>query len=284
MNNALHRYVPGNSCIHASDARVKFILLLAFSLASFLTSTWQGLAVLCVCVVVAVAISRIPPMRLLALSVPLLVVLAVVWACNAFTFDVAHPRSIDVTALAVLVASVAPDVSLKPFALAGSFGFVPLGCLWALTYALRIELILLASFVVVFTTTSEELTAGFASLLRPLRRVGVPVDDIALVLALTLRFIPQTAYELSRVRAAQLSRGAAFDQGGPWQRIRAWMCVFVPLIVRLFRQASLLGVAMEARCYGKGPRTSLQEHRLQAGQIVVLGVGLGLCAFLSVFA
>lgn len=134
--------------------------------------------------------------------------------------------------------------------MAGTFGFVPQGCMFALFYAVRILLILWASFAVSLTTSAEALTGAFASLMRPLRIFRVPVDDAATMLSLAVRFIPLTAEELALVRSAQMARGARLESGSIWQRLFAYRTVFHPLVVRLFRRADTLSVSMVARCYG----------------------------------
>lgn len=272
MRVSIDTYIPGPSLVHDSDARVKFILLLVLSVAAFCVTTWTGLALLAGVVVACIVAAHLPWRRLALLSVPLLVVLALVWVCNAFMFDVSHPAS-----SGLIGASAGFVAGWKPVALIGSFGFSPEGCMYGLFYAVRILLILFASFVVTFTTTATQLTGAFTSLLAPLRVVKVPVDDIAMMLSIALRFIPITADEVTRVRNAQLLRGASFGSGSIWQRVTAWQTVFVPVIVGLFRRADALAEAMEARCYGAGKRSSLHETRFAPSQALVLACGVAFC-------
>ncbi|WP_165052842.1 energy-coupling factor transporter transmembrane protein EcfT [Adlercreutzia sp. ZJ305] len=145
----------------------------------------------------------------------------------------------------------------------------------------RIVALVLASFAVSLTSTSTELANALASLLRPARRLGLPADDVAAACSVALRFIPLMYEELIRVRDAQWSRGAAFD-GGLAARLRAWGGVFVPVLVGLFRRADVLAQAMDARCYGAGPRTALSPRRLTARSAIVLAGGCALCALLAV--
>lgn len=263
MTPTLRIYLSGTTPIHRADARVKLVLLVLFSVGVFFVDTWKGLGIYTLAVCVAVATARIPLKKLAAFSLPLLVLLAFIWVCNAFTFDVTAGAE---SGLGGVSAGLAEGQ--QPIALVGNFGFVPEGCMFALFYAVRILLILQASFVVTFTTSSEALTGAFASLMRPLRAVHVPVDDAATMLSVAVRFIPLTAEELTLVRNAQASRGAWFDDGNVWQRIFAYRTVFIPLVVRLFRRADSLSVSMEARCYGKGRRTALAQPRLDARQAV----------------
>ena len=243
---------------------MKLVLLLLFSVGVFFVDTWRGLGVYSLVVAAAVAVGRIPLARMGALSIPLAVLLAFIWVCNAFAFDVG---SLAESGLGGVSAGFAEG--WQPVALAGTFGFVPQGCMFALFYAVRIFLILWASFSVSFTTSAEALTGAFASLMRPLRAIRVPVDDAATMLSLAVRFIPLTAEELALVRNAQTARGAQLESGSVWQRLFAYRTVFIPLVVRLFRRADTLSISMVARCYGSARRTSLEESHVGLRQAVV---------------
>lgn len=260
----LRIYLSGSTPIHRADARLKLVLLLMLSVGVFFVGTWWGLGVYAIVVIAAVAIARIPVARIGALSLPLVVLLTFIWVCNAFALDVGNVAQLGFGDVSAGLAE-----GMQPVALVGSFGFVPQGCMFALFYAVRILLILWASFVVSFTTSAEALTAAFSSLLRPLRVVRVPVDDAATMLSLAVRFIPVAAEELVLVRNAQTARGAKLGCGSVWQRIFAYRTVFIPLVVRLFRRADALGVSMEARCYGCSQRSSLNEAPISVRQTVV---------------
>ena len=143
-------------------------------------------------------------------------------------------------------------------------------------FALRILFLALASLVVCFSTRPEALTGAFSAGLGPLRAVRVPVDDIATVLSLSLRFMPQMVVEVESLREAQVSRGAPFNSPHFRERLAAWGPVFVPLFVGLFRHADRLAQAMDARCYGMPGvrRTSLASGDVGAGSVVALIFGL----------
>ena len=264
MGASLRIYIQGDTPIHRADARMKLVLLLLFSVGAFFVDTWRGLGVYSLVVAAAVAAGRISLARMGALSIPLAVLLAFIWVCNAFAFDVG---SLAESGLGGVSAGFAEG--WQPVALAGTFGFVPQGCMFALFYAVRIFLILWASFAVSFTTSAEALTGAFASLMRPLRAIRVPVDDAATMLSLAVRFIPLTAEELALVRNAQTARGAQLKSGSVWQRLFAYRTVFIPLVVRLFRRADTLSISMVARCYGSARRTSLEESHVGLRQAVV---------------
>lgn len=276
-------YISGSSPVHACDARVKLVLLVAYSVTLFLVSTWAGLGLCALAFVAAVAASGIAPRRFFGLLAPVYVLAAFTIVFNGFSFDVVQAASAGVPGgLGDVSAGVLAEV--QPVALVGTFGLVPAGLARGCFFAARIVLLVVASLVVTYTTTSTALTDALAAFMKPLRRLRVPVDDVAMVFSLALRFIPVTAEEFGRVHDAQWARGAAFSEGSLWARLRAWQTVLIPLFVGLFRRADSLAVAMDARCYGApdAERTSLAARRIGSGSMLALVVGLAACVVLAV--
>lgn len=235
------------------DARVKVLLLFAYSAALFFVDTAAGMACMAALAAVALAAGRVSTRRVLALGAP-----AYVLAAFAVLFG---------SLVYVSGEGVAFDVG----------GFFR-GCM----NGARIVLLLFASFAVSLTAASSELADALGSFLRPLRRFRVPVDDAAMVFSVALRFIPVTADELSRVRNAQLARASKLAGGGLIERLRAWSAVFVPVFVGLFRRADALAQAMDARCYGApATRTSLRTRRMTPRSAATLVAG---CVLLAAIA
>ena len=223
MFSVTSSYVEGTSCVHRCDARVKILVLLAFSIAVFLVRTWWGMAGFALAIAVLALVARVPFGLLNRMLVP-------VYVLAGFTF-----------AFHVLA-----DPSLEGVASGGFF-------------AVRMIVLVAASFVVCLTTTSSELLEAFRRLIAPLRAVRFPVDDAAFTLALSLRFIPVIEEEFARIRAAQVARGAESAKS-PIRKARVWACAFEALFVGLFRHADTLASAMDARCYGAAPsRTRLRK-------------------------
>lgn len=291
MQLRVSSYIPGDSPVHACDARVKIVLLAAYSVTLFLADTWAGLAVCAVLFAAAVAASGIRLGRFLGVIVPVYVLAAFTVVFNGFALDASQAAvtgampGAPAPALAPGLPSLAAAAGLQPAALIGAFGIVPAGFERGCFFAVRIILLVAASLIVTYTATSTQLTDALASFMRPLRRLRVPVDDVAMVFSLALRFIPVTAEELGRVHDAQAARGAAFDTGSVWGRLRAWQTVLIPLFVGLFRRADALACAMDARCYGApgAVRTSLSQQRIGAKGAGALVAGLAVCALLAVF-
>ena len=230
------------------DMRAKIVLLFAFSVSVLMVSSWAGLALLAACVAALCAASRLDvgkTARMLAPAVPFVAMAVLFGALNA-----------------------------------GSQGAEGLasGVMHGLFLGLRLLVLLLASLLLCLTSTSSEQMEGLAGLMHPLRRVGVPVDDVAVTLSLALRFIPLTYETLRQIRIAQRSRCAHLIDGTVLQRLKANAQSFVPLFVALFRKADRVANAMDARCYGlKGERTSLNVAAFSSWSAAALIAGLVLC-------
>jgi len=134
---------------------------------------------------------------------------------------------------------------------------IPLG-LGALTYeglarglflVFRLSALVLGTSLLTLTTSPLGLADGLESLLSPLKRLRVPVHELAMTTTIALRFVPMLVDEVDRLQKAQLARGADFT-GGPIKRVRAVFPLLLPLLVSAFGRADRLAVAMEARCYG----------------------------------
>ena len=132
-------------------------------------------------------------------------------------------------------------------------------------------LLYLGSMTLTLTTTPVALAEGITLLLRPLRRLGLPVDEFGLMTLVALRFIPVLLQEAEQLVKAQLSRGADFTTGSLASRVRALGSLLVPMLQGALRRAEGLSAALESRGYGAtGEATLLHEGRLRALDWLVL--------------
>lgn len=238
------------------DVRIKLVGLLAVTAVLFgarnplVVVGMMGLcAVLC-------ALVPIPPRSLVAALKPALVVVAFVVVANALVLD-----------------------GTGSYTLFGPVGLTGQGLLRGLWGMLRIFCAIAFALVVAATTGTCALADGFGSFLAPLGRVGVPTDDLAMVLSLCLRFVPLCGEELGRIKDAQDSRGAALGKGGSLRSLGRWTAVLIPLTVALFRRSQAIALAMEDRGFGTGPVTPMMGRLgaagwLACGTMVILAVGL----------
>ena len=264
------QFVPGDSVIHRVDARVKLLVTVAFVFTLFATSGWLGLLPCAVLLGAGYGIAKIP-LRLAARGLkPVLVILLFTLLANALTFTAGVPAITSTTMgfgqdlTAGFIADLLPD----SIVIYGGFGIRPLGLLRGLYFAFRIVLLVSMTSLLTFTSSIVSLTDAISSLLRPLRALRVPVEDIATIFTIALRFIPLTAEEAEKIMVAQTARGAKFNTGGPIRRVKAWVPVIIPLFVNLFRRADDLASAMESRCYVGQGRTHLKVDELTMPDIL----------------
>jgi energy-coupling factor transport system permease protein len=263
-NVTIGQYIPTGSVVHQLDPRTKIVAAAALVLAiSFNQSILANLIFLAVTLGIA-ALARIPfgyIWRGFLLGLP---VLAIIFLMQL-----------------LFLGSVEP---------AGQVYF-EWGWLRITRYSVHliiISLIRITAFIfltslVTMTATTTELAHGVEQLLAPLRRFGVPSHELALILTISLRFVPTLAEEVERIIKAQLSRGA--DLGGrfwrPDKTARALLPLMVPLFLGAFRRAEELVLAMEARGYVSGDgRTNFVELHARALDYVVVTAALLLTALL----
>lgn len=241
MKATIAQYYAGDSLLHRLDPRAKFVAVSALAVALFVRDSFAALAVYAAVAILACVLSGVP----------------FAWFWRAF-----RPLLWLVGLTFVAQVVFAPG---EPFF---SFGFVHLsrrGLELAAFLSLRLVVLVLFGSVLTLTTPSIALTDGLAWLGRPLRRLRVPTDELALMVTIALRFIPTLLVELDTIMRAQRARGADFRRGGLRERTRSLVPVLVPLFVLSFRRADELALAMEARCYRPGAvRTRL--HPLRAGR------------------
>src|SRR5699024_2770157 len=98
------------------------------------------------------------------------------------------------------------------------------------------------------------------ALLNTLKKFKFPVHELALMMSISLRFIPTLMKETDKISKAQASRGVDFRTGPFKERLKAIIPLLVPLFVSAFKRAEELAMAMEARGYQGGEgRTKLRE-------------------------
>ena len=137
----------------------------------------------------------------------------------------------------------------------------------------------MGTFLLTYTTSPIHLTDGLESLLGPLKKLRLPVHELAMMMSIALRFIPTLIEETDKIMSAQKARGADFESGSIFQRAKALVPLLVPLFVSAFRRADELATAMECRCYHGGDgRTKLHELHYAARDYLVLLYYLALAA------
>ena len=126
------------------------------------------------------------------------------------------------------------------------------GVIRAVYMMMRLSYLIIGSSLLTLTTTPNDLTDGMEKSLGFLKKLGVPIHEMAMMMSIALRFIPILVEETEKIIAAQKARGADFESGNLISRGKALIPVLVPLFISAFRRAGDLAMAMEARCYHGG--------------------------------
>ena len=250
----LGQFYPGNSFLHRLDSRTKILATLILMTCPLLSDQIWLLLVESVLCIIAVQVSSIP-WKIITRNLK--------WFFCLFLI------TFGVHALDASLGSTFPFLSLSL-----SQG----GLLLGLLFTLRLTLMIVYAALLTLTTTPIELTDGIEKMLTPLRRYRFPVHEFALMMTLTLRFIPILLREAERIRNAQLSRGVSVE-GSLLERVRNVIPMLLPLLMSAIRKADDLATAMAARHYigGEG-RTHYRRMTLGPAD---LGVMMFSFAFLS---
>lgn len=250
----LGHYSPGHSLLHRTDPRTKIVLTILLMATFFAVQSYPAL------------------LFLLIFSL-----LATLWAGKSFPHIILGLRPILWLALCAVVFNIF-FIQGTPAAPSGIMShFSREGIDFSLRMSLRLLLLVLSASLLTFTTPPLVLMSGIERLLQPLKRIGMPVHELAMMLVLALRFIPVIVEEGERISMAQSARSAAAPRAPLRQRIQSYLPLLIPLLIGVFRRGDALATAMDARCYrGDAGRTRMRPLRFTAAD-------LGTCFVFSVF-
>lgn len=224
------QYYPRESFVHRLDPRTKLVLVVAYIVAVFLCSNYYSYLAVIVFVLGVTVLSRVPLKSVLKSVRGILFLVLFTALINVF-FHTSGER-------------VFQDVSWLTW--------LPItwdGLDFAAKLALRLIILVVGTSLLTLTTTPMALTDGLESLMKPLKVIKFPVHDVALIMSIALRLIPSLMEEVNKIIMAQKARGASFDTGNLFKRIKAMLPILIPLFVSAFRKAEELALALDARCY-----------------------------------
>lgn len=151
------------------------------------------------------------------------------------------------------------------------------GIKFAILFASRFSLVILIGSIIVLTISQTRLTEACASIISPLKSVGLPSQEIALIMSLALRFLPTLSKEAESVALAQIARGGNIKDGSIKKRLQAITSLIVPGFASVIRHANTLGLALDSRCYVPGAkRTHLHTEKIHIKDFALLSVTLAI--------
>ena len=244
------QYYPSGSIVHRADPRFKLTILLLYIVMVFFCESFFSFGFLTFFLALTIALSRVPPLKVLkGLKTVIVIVL--------FT--------------TVLMTVFYTDKNSEPLAEWGIFHIYLSGIYASVKLAWRLLLLVLMPTVLTLTSTPTELCDGLESLLSPLKKLRLPVHELALIMSIALRLIPTLIEETDKIMNAQKARGAQFESRNPFKKIKAMLPVLIPLFVASFRRADDLADAMDSRCYrGAKGRTRMKKLKFHVGDVIAL--------------
>ena len=251
----LGQYFPGTTLIHRLDPRTKLLCVILYIVALFNAKSVLTYSVMALVLTACILTSKVHYKALTRGLKPVYVIVAFTAIMNLF-FSGGTP--------------VADVWLLRHITFEGIRS--------AVAMVLRIVMLIMGTFLLTYTTSPISLTDGLEHLLSPLKKLKLPIHELAMMMSIALRFIPTLIEETDKIMSAQKARGADFESGNIFQRAKALVPILVPLFISAFRRADELATAMECRCYHGGEgRTALRVLRYQAADYLVL-VGFVLLA------
>ena len=233
----LGQYFPGHSFVHKLDPRTKLLAVVLYIVALFLAKSFITYGIMFLLLAVSIAISKVPLKSIVRGLKPVVFIVVFTAILNLFYTPGDH----------ALV-----KVWILTITLEGVFN--------AFFMVVRILMLIAGTFLLTYTTSPILLTDALENLLGPLKKIKVPVHELAMIMSIALRFIPTLIEETDKIMSAQRARGADFESGNLIQRAKALIPLLVPLFISAFRRADELAVAMECRCYHGGEgRTRLRQ-------------------------
>ena len=244
------QYFPGHSLVHGLDPRFKLVITAIYICMLFVTDNIFGLLAGGIFALSAFAVSGIPLKMVWQSLKPILAVLVI-------------------TAIMNLLFVSGGEVIFE-------WGIIKVtdeGLNVTVFMIIRILLLVIGSSLLTYTTSPIMLTDAIEQLFSPLKKLKMPVHELAMMMTIALRFIPTLIEETDKITSAQKARGADFETGNLMQRGKALIPVMIPLFVSSFRRAEELATAMTCRCYNGGEgRTRLKQLKAEKNDYIAMAI------------
>ena len=247
-NITLGRYFPGDTIVHRLDPRIKLVLTFVYIVALFLSRGVLAYALMLAVLLTCLALSKIGPRAVLRGLRPVFIIILFTVVLNIF-FIRGETVLFEYRFIVITRESLISAVFM----------------------ALRLMMLIIGTFLLTYTTSPISLTDGLERMLSPLKKIRLPIHELAMMMSIALRMIPTLIEETDKIMSAQKARGADFETGGLVKRAKAVVPLIVPLFISAFRRADELATAMESRCYHGGEgRTRMKVLKTAARDYLAL--------------
>lgn len=219
-------YIESGSPIHKMDAFIKFLSMLLLLVSVILSNTIFGYLITIIFIMLIIAASSIGFKNALGGITRMWLFFIIIFLMNTVFFETDTPL-------------------FSWWIFTPSFD----GAIQGLNVVFRVALAIVIGNILISTTSPLEIIGAIETLIFPLKYIGVPVRDIAMIFGVAIQFIPTFANETQMIRKAQTARGSRFESKKLIEKAQSFIPLVVPIFLSAFRRADELSVAMEARGY-----------------------------------
>ena len=256
-NLTFGKYIHKTSLLHKLDPRIKIITFIFLLAMIFINVGIIGYIILVGIALVVIIASRLPLSIFWSASLPIFIMVIFITLFNMF---------------------LTRDGSVLFYI--GNYSIHQRSFERSLQMFLRIILMVQFTTILTASTRPIDIAVAISALLRPLKIIKVPVNEIGIMISITLRFIPTLLDEASIIVNAQSARGVDFKRGELIEKAKAILSLIIPLFVSALGKAEDLSNAMEARGYNpKGKRSKYRKLKVKYYDIIVFSLIFGLLIF-----
>lgn len=248
----LGQYFPGVSVVHKLDPRYKIVISVIYIAMLFIGNDYFSLAAGAVFSASAIICSEIS-LKMIAKSIkPIMPFLCITALMNLFLIS-GGDTVFEWKFISITVSGIQTSVFM----------------------IIRIVLLIAGTSLLTYTTSPIALTDAIERLFGPLKKLKLPVHELAMMMTIALRFIPTLIEETDKIVSAQKARGSDIDGGKLMDKAKAVLPVVIPLFVSAIVRARELATAMECRCYHGGEgRTRMKQLKSTSADYFALAIAL----------
>ncbi|ANZ57410.1 hypothetical protein BGL34_05700 [Fructilactobacillus lindneri] len=256
------QYLPGTTLIYRLNPLLKLITAVLLIIASFVNHSWIGFVILLVICGLLIRMSKV-----------------------GWKFFLKGTKFFIYIILLTSIIQVLFSKGGQVYWHWGIFTISSFGIHIATLAFFRFLIAIVVLTIYLMTTDPADIAQTIQGICYPLKFVGVNLDDIGLVAAIGLRFVPTLTDEVTNIKNAQKARGIDFQKQSIFSRIKSSVAIFVPLFMNVFRRAEQLASSMILRGYTDGKkRTHLRQLKWSKfDSLALIGVMIGFCGFILIF-
>lgn len=237
-STAIGQYIPRESFLHQRDPRARLLAYVALFIGVVFTPNIPGLIIGFCCVILIFVIAKIPlksVWKTMRRALPFLLILALLQILFSARSDT------DVIVGYILGFALSRHSIVSAIMLLARFSVL---------------IFLLNGFMM--TLSTAQITAAQYYLLKPFERFGFPLNDLSMVVQITMRYLPLIAQTAEKIAKAQAARGGDWDQRGfnPIRQAKRVLPLIVPLMINSLKRAETMALAMESRGFNAAEKRS----------------------------